>query len=114
MAEGSHLVLELSALALPVFPGALDLVKTGVTSGGCNRGKQWFGPKVRIGEGVDAALTDLCFDAETSGGLLLAVPEREASAAQRRLADAGVDCYARIGTFRRRVGDEPLLQFVAR
>ena len=114
MAEGSRLVLELSALALPVFPGALDLVKNGVTSGGCNRGKQWFGPKVRIGEGVDAALMDLCFDAETSGGLLLAVPEREALAAQRRLADAGVDCYARIGTFRRRVGDEPLLQFVAR
>ncbi len=114
MAEGSGLVLELDAAALPVFPGALALVQGGVTSGGCNRGKQWFGPKVRIDANVDAALADLCFDAETSGGLLLAVPESAAATAVRRIAEAGAPCAARIGVFRARRGDEPMLQFRAR
>ncbi len=113
MAAGSGLVLLLRASALPVFPGALELVRGGVTSGGCSRGKQHFGPKTRIEKGVEPALTDLCFDAETSGGLLLAVPESFADEAQRRILDAGAPCAARIGSFRQRQGDEPLLQFVA-
>lgn len=110
MAEGSGLVLQLEAAQLPVFPGALDLVRNGVMSGGCSRGKQWFGPKVILGEGVDPALADLCFDAETSGGLLLAIPEALVEVATRRLREAGSPCHARIGAFRARVGGEPLLR----
>ncbi len=110
MAEGSGFVLELTAAALPVFPGARDLVASGVTSGGCSRGKQWFGPRVNLGAGVDPALADLCFDAETSGGLLLSVPAAVMSKAQQRLRDAGALAHTVVGAFRARRGDEPLLQ----
>ncbi len=99
MAEGAQLALDLWARALPVFPGALELVRSGVTSGGCSRGKQHFGPRVALAGAVDAALSDLCFDAETSGGLLLALPQASASEAERRLAEAGTPCVAVVGAF---------------
>jgi selenide, water dikinase len=99
MAEGAGLRLELQAAALPVLAGALELVRDGITSGGCKRGKTHYGPKVTIGSGVDPALADLVFDAETSGGLLLAVAAADAAVVVRRLRDAGALCHAELGTF---------------
>lgn len=105
MAAGAGLRLVLEASALPVFPGVLDLVRGGVTSGGCNRGKAHYGARVRIEASVDAALRDLIHDAETSGGLLLALAERDMAVAQRRLADAGTHSHAAIGRFEVRAAD---------
>jgi len=99
MAEGAKLALELRASALPVLAGALDVVRAGVMSGGCTRGKQYYGPRVHIAAGVDPALADLVFDAETSGGLLLAVPEAIAGKVEQRLRDAGAPSHALIGRF---------------
>jgi selenide, water dikinase len=99
MAEGAGLRLELQASALPVLAGALELVRDGVMSGGCKRGKAHYGPKVAFGAGVDPALADLVFDAETSGGLLLAVAAADAATVVRRLRDAGAPCHAEIGRF---------------
>ena len=99
MAEGAGLALELRAEQLPLLAGALEVVRTGVTSGGCSRGKQHYGPRVHIAASVEAALTDLVFDAETSGGLLLAVPEAIAAQVVQRLRDAGAPSHAVIGRF---------------
>lgn len=104
MAEGAGLCLDLRAADLPVLPKALDLVRAGVMSGGCGRGRQFYGPRVAIDGGVDPALADLVFDAETSGGLLLALPEAAAETALRRLGDAGTPAHARIGQFVPRAG----------
>ena len=99
MADGAGLRLVVEATALPVLPGARELVASGVMSGGCNRGKAFYGPRVRIDAGVDASLASLVFDAETSGGLLLAVAEVDASRVVQRLRDAGVPSHAVIGRF---------------
>lgn len=99
MAEGAGLALELVGRDLPVLPGALDVVRAGVMSGGCNRGKQHYGPRVHIAATVDAALADLVFDAETSGGLLLAVPEASVGKVVQRVRDAGAPSHAVIGRF---------------
>jgi selenide,water dikinase len=99
MAEGAGLCLRIDAAKLPVLDGALELVRSGVTSGGCARGKQYFGPRVRIGDRVEQALADLVFDAETSGGLMIAVPEKLADQAVRRIADAGAPVSALVGVF---------------
>lgn len=99
MAEGAGLQLRLRAADLPVLAGALELVRAGVMSGGCNRGKTFYGPKTTIGAGVDTALADLVFDAETSGGLMLAVPEAIAAKVVQRLRDAGAPSHAVIGSF---------------
>lgn len=99
MARGAGLQLQLAASSLPVIDGALALVRDGVMSGGCRRGKQHFGPEVAIDAAVDAALGDLVFDAETSGGLLLAVPAALADRVVQRWRDAGVLCQAVVGQF---------------
>lgn len=101
MADGAGLRLVVAAAALPVLPGARELVAGGVMSGGCNRGKAYYGPRVAIGAGVDAALASLVFDAETSGGLLLAVAESDAERTVQRLRDAGAPSHAVIGRFLR-------------
>ena len=110
MAEGSGLQLVLRAADLPVLPGALELVRAGVMSGGCNRGKTFYGPKVHIAATVDAALADLVFDAETSGGLLLAVPAAAVAKVVQRLRDAGAPSHAAVGQFVPRPADAPWLR----
>jgi selenide,water dikinase len=99
MAEGAGLALAVEAAALPLLDGVLDVVRAGVMSGGCSRGKQHYGPRVAIGAGVDAAVADLVFDAETSGGLLLAVPESAVGKFVQRLRDAGAISQAVVGRF---------------
>jgi len=112
MAAGAGLGLELRAADLPLAFGAIELVRGGVLSGGCNRGKQFYGPKVSFAAGVDAALGDLVFDAETSGGLLLAVPAALAATAARRLRDAGAPAAAQIGQFVPRPAGGPVVRFI--
>lgn len=102
MAEGTGLQLEVDASQLPLMAGALDLVRGGSLSGGCARGKQHFGGRVQIESSVDAALADLVFDAETSGGLLIAVPSEQAQRLSDRLRDAGVPSHAIAGHFVKR------------
>lgn len=109
MADGAGLALDLRASELPVLAGALDVVRAGVMSGGCTRGKQFYGPRVQIASTVDPALADLVFDAETSGGLLLAVPEAIVGKVVQRLRDAGAPSHARIGTFVAAAPGAPLL-----
>lgn len=109
MAEGAGLALDCEAAALPLLDGVLDVVRAGVMSGGCSRGKQHFGPRVAIGAGVDPAVADLVFDAETSGGLLLAVPETAVGKVVQRLRAAGAISQAVVGRFVPRPAGAPAL-----
>ena len=44
--------------------------------------------------GIELALRDLLFDPQTSGGLLIALPERRAEELIRRLRDRGLTACA--------------------
>lgn len=110
MAQDTGLQIEVDTAQLPLMDGALDLVRSGSLSGGCVRGKQHFGGRVQIESSVDAALADLVFDAETSGGLLIAVPQEQAQKLSDRLRDAGVSSHAIAGHFVNRSDDAPLLR----
>jgi selenide,water dikinase len=85
IARASALALEFSVAALPLFPGALDLARKGLFSGGAERGRRSLGPEVEIAAGLEKARVDLLFDAETSGGLLIVLPESRSSALEREL-----------------------------
>jgi len=74
LARASSVRLVLQASALPLYDGAAALARDGVFSGGSTRGKEALAEVVRVDDGVDAWMAKLCFDAETSGGLLVAVP----------------------------------------
>ncbi len=87
LARGSKVHLAFRAVALPLYPGAGELAADGVLSGAAKRGRASLGEIVRIEDGAPAWLADLCFDAETSGGLLACVPP----AAERSFLDCFQD-----------------------
>lgn len=75
LARGSEVTLVFRAVGLPIYSGAGELAAEGVLSGASRRSRETLGDFVHAESNVPEWLMDLCFDAETSGGLLVAVPE---------------------------------------
>ena len=99
MAAGAGLTLRIRASAVPVADGALELARAGVFSGGTKRGQSYLESAVAIEAGVEGALASMMFDAETSGGLLLAIAGEDAARAESRLRDSGAPSWSVIGEF---------------
>ena len=87
MAKASGVTLDLRAVGLPLYDGAAELAAEGIFSGAANRGRENLGDSVVISKEVPEWLASVCFDAETSGGLLVAVPEEGAAAFEAELAE---------------------------
>jgi len=77
LAERSAVRVVLDAAALPVLPGALELARDGVRTGGDRRNRDF------ASGAVDASTTDellaLAYDPQTAGGLLVSVPAEKAA-----------------------------------
>ena len=73
IAERSGVTLVINASALPLYPGALDIAKSGHRTGGDPRNRQYVGDHLTAT--ADEAHIALCMDPQTSGGLLAAVPQ---------------------------------------
>lgn len=99
IARASQLSLELVVADVPLFPGVLELARKGLFSGAARRGRSTLGPEVEIGPGIDDVRVSLLFDAETSGGLLIVLPEERAGALERELRARELP-VERIGRFR--------------
>lgn len=97
MATGSNVTLRIHTSALPVLPGALRLALEGYITGGCKRNRTYLANKVFVHQQVEQSLNEIVFDPQTSGGLLIAVPEREAKELARNLLSEGVLEAAIIG-----------------
>jgi selenide,water dikinase len=97
MVEASGLDAELWASTVPILEGTLALIAEGVVPGGSKRNLKHAGQVTSFDEGVSEGTRLLLADAQTSGGLLLCVPEARSEEALRRLADAGIERAAVIG-----------------
>jgi selenide,water dikinase len=98
VAVASGVTLRVETIAVPLFPGALELARDGVLSGGARRGRETLGPVVDVASGIEEAIVNLLFDAETSGGLLIAVDPARAAQLEDALAERGEPVH-RIGSF---------------
>jgi len=90
IARASEVTLRFETAKLPVFEVGLELARKGVLSGASKRGRASFGDDVGVSAGVEAALRDLLFDAETSGGLLIVVDADAAAGLERELEARGL------------------------
>jgi selenide, water dikinase len=79
MARAADVTLDLRAVALPLFDGAAELAAEGIYSGAANRGREGLADYVEVAAGVPDWMSSLCFDAETSGGILACVPADQAA-----------------------------------
>lgn len=100
MALRSRVDVELTWDALPWIEGVLDCAAQGILPGGIERNKESCAKAVEPGPGVSELMADLCFDPQTSGGLLIAVAPDKADALLARLRDAGLKHAAAIGRVR--------------
>ena len=90
MASGSGVTIELHSRALPLLPGAVRLAELGNLTGGCTRNREHLTGKVTVDARIRQGLVEVAFDPQTSGGLLIAVPQSQAADLVARLHDAGV------------------------
>lgn len=79
VAKASGVTLRVRLSDVPFFPGSEELARRGLFSGGSARGRAALADEVSIGAGLPEHQVGILFDAETSGGLLIVVPEAEAS-----------------------------------
>jgi len=74
MARGSGVTLTIDVASVPLLPGARAAAERGVNTGGGGRNAEYLKPRVEWG-GTDAIMRTILVDPQTSGGLLVAVPE---------------------------------------
>ncbi|HET9051491.1 MAG TPA: selenide, water dikinase SelD [Candidatus Dormibacteraeota bacterium] len=89
LARASGCGVEINALALPVLPGVEDLVAAGTVPGGSRRNLAFADAWTHWAPGVDELRRTIATDAQTSGGLLLAVEPSRAAELVERVVDAG-------------------------
>ena len=91
MLDASAVGAEINVAAVPLLPGARVLAEEGVVPGGTRRNLEWVAPLIeRPGQkGVSDVDVTLLADAQTSGGLVLALPAGLAAEAVDRLRTQG-------------------------
>ncbi|MEV5569864.1 selenide, water dikinase SelD [Spirillospora sp. NPDC052269] len=75
MARAAGLAAEIRAESVPLLPGAFDLAAAGYVPGGTKANMTYLSEFVAVADGVPLELAVLLHDAQTSGGLLLVVPD---------------------------------------
>jgi selenide,water dikinase len=89
MARASHVRLRITASHVPIFPRVLDLIAVGVMPGGTQKNAREHAAFTEFARGVPQTMRTLLSDAQTSGGLLIAVPPEKADALREALIESG-------------------------
>jgi len=96
MTAGSRVRARLRYASVPVLEEARSLVRQGAVAGGTARNYEYLQPRVTF-DGLDEDDQILLCDAQTSGGLLMAVPPERLDALTAALRARGVSPVAHIG-----------------
>lgn len=96
LAKASAVGLEIWANRIPLLTGAIDMAKMGIIPAGAYRNRDYVGAAVHF-SGIDQAVEDVLFDPQTSGGLLLSVPEAKAAKLELAFRERGVAWAAAVG-----------------
>jgi selenide, water dikinase len=98
MTVGSGLSATVHFSEAPILDAARAYVAEGIAPGGTHANLRYLKEHVAFDVDIDTHAQLLLCDAQTSGGLLIALPEKDADALIRDLQSRGTACAARIGT----------------
>jgi len=84
MALGSKVTLEIDPRAVQFLPGAVEYARQGAIPGGLKNNREFASSCVEGNSEFD----DLLYDPQTSGGLLITLPERDAVLLEEKLTGA--------------------------
>jgi selenide, water dikinase len=93
LARASKLAARVQSAQVPLLPGALELADAGEIPGGTRSNERFLNRLVRWPEGIQEARRILLCDAQTSGGLLIAVAAGQVDALLSALAAQGTRGY---------------------
>jgi selenide, water dikinase len=88
MAAASGVTLVIESAAAPLLPGAFEAAEAGAIPAGLKNNRDFASCAVEIAGEIHPALLDLLYDPQTSGGLLISLPEREAAALEAAIPGA--------------------------
>ena len=80
MAQGSNATIHLQTKSIPYHKEAYEMASMGFIPAGAYRNREFAQAHVKVVGNVPLPLQDICYDPQTSGGLLCAIPAAEATA----------------------------------
>jgi len=95
MIEGNGFPVIINSKNLPLLDGALENAAMGLIPGGLYRNKSYVGDRCVIEDNVAREISDIVFDPQTSGGLLISLPGKEAELMVNEMRQTGI-AYASI------------------
>lgn len=93
MAKGSGVAIEIDHSTIHILPEAAEQAEMGIIPAGAYRNRDFVGCSAEIAEDVPLEITDILFDPQTSGGLLISLPEEEGQQLLEDLIEAGEDAF---------------------
>lgn len=94
MAGASKVSLKFEFAKIPFIAGARKYAEKGYFAGGTFDNQSYFEPQVKFADSLDEANRMLLFDPQTSGGLLLGVPEEKLEAFLVRARESNQPVWA--------------------
>lgn len=88
---------EIFSKEVPILNKAFDFAKDGVVPGGSKKNLKFLEQKVEFSQNVDDITKILLCDAQTSGGLLVAMSEKNAKEYLKELKDSGHESASIVG-----------------
>lgn len=77
MACGSGCTIRLDTAGIPMLKKAVEMAAMGIVPAGAYSNRSYLGEQVLIKNTVPLAVSDVLFDPQTAGGLLISLPEKE-------------------------------------
>jgi selenide,water dikinase len=87
MLKASNVAAEIELEKVPIYEKALEFVEMGIMPAGLHNNRGFLEGKVHLGGKLQQVLLDMLYDPETSGGLLISVPENRVDEALSLLKD---------------------------
>lgn len=93
MAEGSGVTIHFESSKLVYHKEAYEFASMGFIPAGAYRNRDYTNGKVKLIGAVDRAMQDICYDPQTSGGLLIAISSEDAELCLAKMQESGVEAF---------------------
>ena len=97
LAKGSGSQINLSYKDIPFYPNTLEMYMKGETTGSNKANRKLSEDFLKIDKRLSEKEEELLFDPQTSGGLLLSLPESQSHELINQLKKQGIDHVVKIG-----------------
>jgi len=97
MIEGADVGIVIHSSSVPIFHEIQKFVEMGIMPGGLNRNRKFRMDMIEVDPDCPEWIVDVLFDPQTSGGLLISMPPKEAEELVGKMNDEGIKDAAIIG-----------------